>query len=58
MVKARFRGLAAMACGTVAMVCRVIPAGRVRIEKGRWLLKKVGVHRGKPDAARQNNIAR
>jgi hypothetical protein len=47
-----------MACGTVAMVCRVIPAGRVRIEKGRWLLKKMGVHRGKPDAARQNNIAR
>jgi hypothetical protein len=49
-----------MARGTLAMVCRVIPAGRVRIEKGRWLLKKrkMGVHRGKPDAARQNSIAR
>jgi hypothetical protein len=34
------------------MVCRVIPAGRVRIEKERWFLKKMGVHRGKPDAAR------
>jgi hypothetical protein len=29
------------------MVCRVIPAGRVRIEKGRWFLKKMSVHRGK-----------
>jgi hypothetical protein len=47
-----------MARGTLAMVCRVIPAGRVRIEKGRWFLKKMGVHRGKPDAARQNSIAR
>jgi hypothetical protein len=47
-----------MACGTLAVVCRVISAGRVRIKKGRWFLKKMGVHRGKPDAARQNNIAR
>jgi hypothetical protein len=29
------------------MVCRVIPAGRVRIEKRRWFLKKMSVHRGK-----------
>ena len=36
-----------MARGTLAMVCRVISAGRVRIEKGRWFLKKMGVHRGK-----------
>jgi hypothetical protein len=54
----KFRGLAAKACGTLAMVCRVILAGRVRIEKGRCFLKKMDVHRGKPDAARQNSIAR
>ncbi len=30
-----FDSLAAMACGRLTMVCRVIPAGRVRIGKGR-----------------------
>ena len=40
------------------MVCRVIPAGRVGIEKGRCFLKKMRVHMGKPDAARLDSSAR
>ena len=43
---------------TFIKVCRVIPAGRVRIEKGRCFLKKMRVHMGKPDAARLDSSAR
>jgi hypothetical protein len=35
-----------------AMVCRVIPAGRVSVEKEKCFVKKLGGHRGKRDAAR------
>jgi hypothetical protein len=38
------------------MVCRVIPAGRVRIEKGRWFLKKMGVHRVRVSQTRHVRI--
>ena len=35
------------------MVCRVIPAGCVSVDKGKCFVKKLIGHRGKPDAARR-----
>ena len=40
-----------------AMVCRVIPVGRVSGEKGKCFVKKLGGHRSKPDAAHRHRSA-
>jgi hypothetical protein len=40
-----------------AMMCRVIPAGRVSVENGKFR-EEVGRHRGKPDAASWHHSAR
>jgi hypothetical protein len=37
----------------LAMVCRVIPAGCVSVDKGKCFVMKLVGHRGKPDAARR-----